>query len=266
MSNDNPYNPSTNPHEEPTGNPSGTPSESPHGGQSSHPVYPSSSNSESPASNPYSQGGSDFGAPPQGNAGTNSGSSFSDGTSSYPSYNSYGAYPAPTGEQLAGSGYTSLGKRFFGYLIDTILFFIVGSVLFFLIAGDDFSAWLQEVSNTPQGQELPEMPLDSIGTVSIIMFFLWFAYRVGMEVKFGGSLGHLLLSNRVVNQAGRNPDFVESLKRNGWYALVTIAGFVPLIGTFAAIGIYIFLAVTISKSPLNQSFTDKFAQTVVLDK
>lgn len=180
----------------------------------------------------------------------------------------YGAYPT-TGNEMAPNGqYTSAGKRFLGYLIDFILIqLIVGGLLTYFIAGEAINEWIQASVDAAQaGVEAPDMPYGSLATASILSLVVWFAYRILMETAKGGSLGHMALGNRVINANGTNPTALESFKRNSWFLVLSLLGALNMLGILLGLVLYIALGVTISRSPIKQSFADKWAGTVVVDK
>ncbi|MGP5658659.1 RDD family protein [Corynebacterium falsenii] len=180
----------------------------------------------------------------------------------------YGAYPT-TGNEMAPHGqYTSAGKRFLGYLIDFILIqLIVGGLLTYFIAGEAINEWIQASVDAAQaGVEAPDMPYGSLATASILSLVVWFAYRILMETAKGGSLGHMALGNRVINANGTNPTALESFKRNSWFLVLSLLGALNMLGILLGLVLYIALGVTISRSPIKQSFADKWAGTVVVDK
>ena len=180
----------------------------------------------------------------------------------------YGAYPATGNEMAPNSQYTSAGKRFLGYLIDFVLIqLIVGGILTYFIAGEAISEWYQASMDAIEaGVEAPDVPYGSLATASILSLIVWFAYRILMETAKGGSLGHMALGNRVINANGTNPTALESFKRNSWFLVLSLLGALNMLGILLGLVLYIALGVTISRSPIKQSFADKWAGTVVVDK
>ena len=185
-----------------------------------------------------------------------------------PGRQGYGAYPTTGNEMAPNSQYTSAGKRFLGYLIDFVLIqLIVGGILTYFIAGEAISEWYQASMDAIEaGVEAPDVPYGSLATASILSLIVWFAYRILMETAKGGSLGHMALGNRVINANGTNPTALESFKRNSWFLILSLLSALNLLGMLLGLVLYIALGVTISRSPIKQSFADKWAGTVVVDK
>lgn len=289
MSNNNPYGSNPYGSDSNNQNPYGSSPQEPTNGNN-FPDYPAgdSSNTGNPEASPlqpYGQqayGQQAYGEQPQGDQPYGTGQGYQ-ADSSYQGYQSYpgqpgqpgqqgqqgyGAYPT-TGNEMAPNGqYTSAGKRFLGYLIDFILIqLIVGGILTYFIAGEAISEWYQASMDAIEaGVEAPDVPYGSLATASILSLVVWFAYRILMETAKGGSLGHLALGNRVINANGTNPTALESFKRNSWFLVLSLLGALNMLGILLGLVLYIALGVTISRSPIKQSFADKWAGTVVVDK
>ena len=162
------------------------------------------------------------------------------------------------GMQQAGQNHPGVGSRFLAYFLDGIVTTIITSVIFFLFFWKSF----QEAVNANDSGALTT----SMATFSLISIVVWYVYRVLMEVKAGGSLGRMATGTRVVTTSGQPVDWVTSIKRNSFIILGSILGIVPAIGSLLSLAVYIAVGVTIAKSPIGQSFTDKFANAVVVKK
>lgn len=275
MTNNNPYGSNPYGSDSNNQNPYGSSPQEPANGNN-FPGYPASdsSNTGNPEASPQQPYGQQaYGEQPQTDQpyGTGQGYQADNSYQSYPGQQGqqdYGAYPT-TGNEMAPNGqYTSAGKRFLGYLIDFILIqLIVGGILTYFIAGEAISEWYQASMDAIEaGVEAPDVPYGSLATASILSLVVWFAYRILMETAKGGSLGHLALGNRVINANGTNPTALESFKRNSWFLVLSLLSALNMLGILLGLVLYIALGVTISRSPIKQSFADKWAGTVVVDK
>jgi uncharacterized RDD family membrane protein YckC len=103
--------------------------------------------------------------------------------------------------------------------------------------------------------------LSQIGVIGSIIGYLVIiaapiAYFVLMETNMGQTLGKKILGLRVVAPGGAAKITPEvSIKRN-LYLLVNI---IPCLGQLAALGMVIYIAVTIEQDPNKQGWHDKFA-------
>jgi uncharacterized RDD family membrane protein YckC len=210
-------------------------------------------------SNPY-------GSP--GNPDDNNGSGDNNGYGDLPSYgdyssgdpsqgygqpqdpgNPYGAYPGGADQQfLGGSTLPGAGIRLGGYIIDVIL---VGIVSF--IIGLLFGGYSNDTVST-----------GTTALLSIISIILWLAYRIGMEVSTGATLGKMALGLKVVDANGNHLTAQASFMRNLWYLVGSLVAIVPFIGWLLSLAVYIALGVTISKDPQKQSYTDKWGNAYVV--
>ncbi|WP_010119549.1 RDD family protein [Corynebacterium nuruki] len=163
--------------------------------------------------------------------------------------NPYGAYPGGADQQyLGGSTLPGAGVRLGAYIIDAIILMIIAVIVGFIVglaggASDDGAV--------------------SAGTqflLSVIVVVIWFAYRVGMEISAGGSVGKLILGLKVVDINGQRLSAQNSLIRNAWF----IVGIIPFVGGILSFVAAIALGVTISSNPQKQSFTDKWAKSYVV--
>ncbi|WP_216892411.1 RDD family protein [Nocardia alni] len=90
------------------------------------------------------------------------------------------------------------------------------------------------------------------GVVSTLLVYVYF---IALETSMGTSLGKKILGLRVVGPGGGQLDAGASAKRN----LFLIASLIPCLGWLVALGLWIYIAVTIEQDPLKQGWHDKFA-------
>lgn len=162
-----------------------------------------------------------------------------------PSYENYstpdGQYGDPN-QLLPESNLPGVGRRFAGYIIDSLIIGIIASVLGRLI-GVEASA-----------------ETGSMFAFSLLTVILWLVLRSLSEAQWGGTPGKRWLGMKVVNDSGSNPDFMTALKRNVWYA----GSLIPILGWFIQVGLSIWIAVSISNSAEKRSVMDKFANASVV--
>lgn len=173
------------------------------------------------------------------------------GAGPLPSYNAY-AGSGPTGPTnayaapMAGSAYPGPGARLGALLIDFVVVWILTGVIAVIFV--DFS------SITLAAQ---------IG-MQFISLVIWLAYRIGMEVTTGASLGKMALGLKVVDAGGATLSAQDSLMRNLWYVVSTVVGMIPFLGWLLNLGVCIAVGVTISNDQFNQSFSDKWGKAYVV--
>lgn len=211
-----------------------------------------------PLTNPYS-GNSDN----QPENFPNNGSEGSDYETEYKvppmdSMPTYNANNDPT--QLLGPVRPGPGIRLLSYIIDSIILGVVGGVIAYLIYGSEIYDMFD-----------PDTPSDSLDTLTFIMSLIglvvWLVYRALMESSsLGASLGKLITGQRVTNFEGGTITFTQSLTRNAYYIIYTILSFVPIVGLILAIAYYVYYGVSISRDPYNQSQTDRWAKTYVINR
>jgi uncharacterized RDD family membrane protein YckC len=80
-------------------------------------------------------------------------------------------------------------------------------------------------------------------------------YFVAGDTLFGATLGKRALGLRVITAAGGRPSAAQALRRE----LFVIVGAVPFIGPILALGIWLWMLVTIRSSPLAQGPHDHLA-------
>ena len=171
----------------------------------------------------------------------------------------YGAFPTNDYNQapMHGSERPGVGKRFLGYLIDSILLSIVVGILVVVLVGTD-----RIVNMTNSGT--PDMGITAM--IGLIGLVLWFAYRVGMETTQGATLGKMAVGARVTMEDGSPVTAQASFLRNSWYLISQLVNMIPLIGFLLSLAVYIAVGVTIGRDPGNQSFSDKWGKAIVVDK
>lgn len=162
------------------------------------------------------------------------------------------------GMQQGGMQYPGVGSRFVAYFIDGVVSSIVTMLIFFLFFYSDFT---DALAAGDQGATTKYTII-----ISLMTLVIWYAYRVPMEAKFGGSLGRMATGTKVVTTNGQPVDFATAAKRNAFVLLASVANIVPFIGSLLGLAVYIAVGVTIGQSPYKQSFTDKFANAIVVRK
>lgn len=166
-----------------------------------------------------------------------------------------GAYGAPQPRPA------ELMDRFLARLIDGILLAIVNVVIVGLLlvgifvgsGASDTTVWIGSAIST---------------IIGLVISFGYYAY---FETTSGQTLGKLAMKLKVVGPAGAPVTLEQSLKRNFFY-LFALFGLVPIaaiswLGTLVQLGVYIYIAVTISKDKqLRQGFHDKLANETYVMK
>lgn len=185
----------------------------------------------------------------------------------YPQSGDYGAFPT-TAEQGLVNSRPGAWKRLLGLLIDSILVYIVSSLITMPLVGEDLTKYMDEVSKAIENPQAstPELPLGVILTSALSFLIVWFIYRVGMEASKGATLGKMAIGARVRNQDGTPISAGASAVRNLWVVINQVLNLVPGVGVLLSLAILIGLGVTIGKSPEKQSFMDKAAKAIVVDK
>ena len=92
------------------------------------------------------------------------------------------------GMQQGGMQYPGVGSRFVAYFIDGVVSSIVTMLIFFLFFYRDFA---DALAAGDQGATTKYTII-----ISLVTLVIWYAYRVPMEAKFGGSLAVWQLAQR----------------------------------------------------------------------
>ena len=169
------------------------------------------------------------------------------------------------GRQFA-AGRPGPGKRLLGLLVDSILFGIVLSIIAWLLFGQELSRFFNATMNASSNGVAPEEPTGALLATGLIGLVLWMAYRAIMEVTQGGSVGKKVIGARVTMADGSPITYGASLVRNSWYVISSVVGMIPGIGSLLNLIVMIAVGVTIGRSPEKQSFSDKWAKAIVVDK
>ncbi|MDH2455458.1 RDD family protein [Corynebacterium bovis] len=157
--------------------------------------------------------------------------------------------------------------RFLAYFIDTIVVSVISLIIDYVLFGSQYSEWTDQLREAVEADTTaPPFPTSIIYGGAAVMFVIWFLYRAGMEAGAGGSLGRFITGQRVVTLEGGKVSFGTALIRNSWYLINAIVALIPFVGYFASIVVPIVVGVTIARSPLNQSFSDKWAKAQVVKK
>jgi uncharacterized RDD family membrane protein YckC len=125
----------------------------------------------------------------------------------------------------------SLGPRFAARLIDS---FLIGVVSIYTISIAGFAVGF---------------------TANMLSVAIVIGYFAVMESYNGRTIGKMALRLKTVGPDGGNPSLETAFRRNIWYLL----GILPYIGGIAEIAAVIYVAVTISQSPMNIGWHDLFA-------
>lgn len=174
-----------------------------------------------------------------------------------------GGFPSmPNYEASAGTAPLAPSRpgpwiRLLSLIIDGVVVSVASAPIFLMLSSQqEILDWFLNTANGINA----DMPA-GIGIASLLSFVLWFVYRAAMESSgMKGSLGKLATGQRVVNFEGGQLTFVQSLKRNSFYAIQGLLSIIPLAG-FIYMIVY---GVGISRDQYNQSHTDKWAKAYVV--
>lgn len=153
------------------------------------------------------------------------------------------AQPEQQGEGSAGAAAAAdLGQRLLAKLIDYIILWVVGLIVFTSVLGMGMFGGA------------------GFGGAAFLSGVLWIAmylaYFIAMEMTTGQTLGKMVLKLRVRGAAGDNPTLEEALKRNAWM----IPGIVPVLGGLVVLAAAIYILVTINNNTATrQGWHDEFA-------
>jgi uncharacterized RDD family membrane protein YckC len=178
------------------------------------------------------------------------------GEGSLPSYNAY-AGSGPTGpandytsSPMTGSAYPGPGVRLGALLIDFVAVWIVTLIISVIFV--DFGSGTISI-----GAQI---------VLQLVSLVIWLAYRVGMEVTTGASLGKMALKIKVVDADGKLLTAGASFKRNSWYIAVFLLGmFVGSIGQIVAVILVAVLGFTIARNPFRQHTFDQWSKAYVVN-
>jgi uncharacterized RDD family membrane protein YckC len=183
-----------------------------------------------------------------------------------------GGYGAPAGPPggyapAPGTGYgpppsggvgqpADLLKRFLARLIDFILVGIVNAILTAIVGG------IFDVTMNSYGGYSASGTFAASAISGVISAVLYLAYFTLMESRNGQTLGKMLLKLQTQGPGGGTPTTEQALRRNIWTGLgilsiVPILG--PIVGGLGQLIAEIMIAVTISQSPVNEGWHDRFA-------
>lgn len=189
-----------------------------------------------------------------------------------PQSGQYASFPgADYSNQMApGALRPGAWKRFLGYFLDGLIVAIIGGIVTWLVFGGEISSWWEQAMDAAAASSTtastPEFPFAAAAGSNLIMFVLWFAYRLIMEVNNGGTIGKMAIGARVTMEDGSPVTYGASFIRNSWFLISAIASIIPIIGSLVSLGITIAVGVTIGRDPNKQSFSDKWAKAIVVDK
>ena len=163
----------------------------------------------------------------------------------------YGPAPGGVGQPA------DLLMRFLARLIDGLIlafvnFVFVGILIVGVIAGSDTGS----MGGFGTGGSFVGGAIYSILTAAISLGYFAF-----LESKNGQTVGKMALKLQTQGPGGGHPTMEEALKRNAFVA-IGVLGVIPVLGVIAgllSLAAYIAIAVTISSSPINEGWHDKFA-------
>jgi len=90
----------------------------------------------------------------------------------------------------------------------------------------------------------------------VIHALIVYAYFVVSDVQFGKTPGKAVLGLKVTSgDGGSNPTWKEAMMRE----VFVLAGAVPFVGPFLALGCWIGIGVTANRDPLDRGFHDEWA-------
>ncbi|MEL4163351.1 RDD family protein [Corynebacterium bovis] len=184
-----------------------------------------------------------------------------------PGFTSYPQQSQSTPEAGAQQPYPGAWMRFLAYFIDTIVVSAISLIIDYFLFGSQYSEWTDQLREaTDAGTPAPGIPASILYGAGVVMYVVWFLYRAGMEAGAGGSLGRFITGQRVVTLEGGKVSFGTSLIRNSWYLINGIVALIPFVGFYLSVLVPIVVGVTIARSPLKQSFSDKWAKAQVVKK
>lgn len=175
--------------------------------------------------------------------------------------NQYAPFPGQQNQLIAGPR-PGAWKRFLGFLIDYIILSIVTCLITYVLFKEDLDTFFKASFSSTPGTNPPEEPIAALLVAALLTFVLWFAYRMIMEVKYEGTLGKKAIGARVAMEEGGPISYGSSFKRNSWFLLTLLTSFLPS----GSLIIQVILGVSIAKDANKQSFSDKWAKAVVIDK
>lgn len=177
-------------------------------------------------------------------------------------FGGYQSFPGDQNQMVTGANRPGAGKRLLGYIIDAIIVSIIGGIIGWIFFGSSITDYIDASANATSTSSTPDLPTGAIMGMGFVTLIIWFAYRLLMEVNTGGTVGKKAISAKVTMEDGSPVSYGASFIRNSWYILSVIPGFGSLLYFIALI----VLGVTIGKNPGNQSFSDKWAKTIVTNK
>jgi uncharacterized RDD family membrane protein YckC len=176
--------------------------------------------------------------------------------------------PPPPGEpygQQPGYGYgppsgtgqpADVWMRFLARLIDFVLIGIVNAIITAVLIVGVLGA------SSATGYGVGTGGGFAIGALSaLITTALYLGYFVVMESQRGQTVGKMLLRLDTQGPEGGHPTVEQAFRRNAWL-LLGLLGIVPLLGILGGLlelAATIAIGVTISSSPVNEGWHDRFA-------
>lgn len=159
--------------------------------------------------------------------------------------------PDQQGDEGADSGGESaaadVGPRFLARLIDFVLLWIVFLVVIVpIVVVAIFSG---SFGGAFGGFNLGAFAAGLVWAAIVVGYFAL------LESSGGQTIGKMVMKLKTEGPDGGNPSLEMAIKRNIWIAL----GIIPVIGGLAELGVAIYIAITISQSPMHTGWHDTFA-------
>lgn len=158
----------------------------------------------------------------------------------------------------------STAHRFCGIFIDALFVGFLASMVTLALT---FTPWLDSTSSQQSRSSdfFSIAPPDQIVN-GVAAMLLWLAFRIVMEVKYGGSWGKDVISAKVTMLDGSPITYKASFIRNCWPLLSLVGIFSEYLGNGFLYLVAIAIGVSIYRSPERRSIIDKLAGSVVVPK
>ena len=189
----------------------------------------------------------------------------------------YGAFPNSEQNNMVGLNGANInvpgvGSRFLSLLVDGLVACVITAIFMFIIAGGAISDYMDATSDYINAGNanavVPEPDYGPIAIASLLSVIALMAYRSIMDAKMGGTLGRMATGTKVINpETGGNISIGAGIIRSLWWPISgLVSNLLMPIGALVALGLYIFIAVQISRDPQGQHTFDKWAKAQVVNK
>lgn len=179
------------------------------------------------------------------------------GTVAPPPSAGWAAPPPPVQAGPAGFVYADVPNRAIAYIIDAIIFGVIGAVVFLILAGVGIGSGVLGINSVI-------LALVGLAISGGYFLYTWTAMR--------GTVGMKVLGMQIGNAGdGKTITLEQAVRR--WIALgapfslaqvLTPVGGIGYVISLLAFGWFIYLLWTTYSSPTKQGFHDKFANTMVV--